>query len=82
MSDVNGYFQYTSNEPTRILDRWNATLNPNGNMPKVTKNDLAHNATNYSSFWLSDASFFKINNVNLRYLVPENICQKIMMKES
>ena len=27
------------------------------------------------------ASFFKINNVNLRYMVPENISQKLLMKE-
>ncbi len=80
MSDINGYMQYTSNEPVRILDRWDATLNPNGNMPKVTKNDQAHNATNTSSFWLSNASFFKINNLNLSYALPTNICEKIKMK--
>jgi hypothetical protein len=80
MSDINGYFQYTSNEPVRILNRWEATLNPNGNMPRVTKNDQAHNATNTASFWLCDGSFFKINNINLSYSVPDNICQKIKMK--
>jgi hypothetical protein len=80
MVDINGYFQYTSNDVTRVLDRWNATLNPNGNMPKVTKADLAHNATNTASFWLSDASFLKIANLNLRYAVPDKICQKLMMR--
>jgi hypothetical protein len=64
-SDINGYFQYTSNDVTRVLDRWEPTLNPNGNMPKVTKADLAGNAINTASFWLSGASFFKIGNVNL-----------------
>ena len=80
MVDINGYFQYTSNDVTRVLDRWNATLNPNGNMPKVTKADLAQNATHTASFWLSDASFLKISNVNLRYAVPNNICQKLRMR--
>lgn len=79
-SDTNGYFQFTSNEPIRTLDRWEATLNPNGNMPKVTKKDLAGNAVHTASFWLSDASFFKINNINVKYAVPDNICQKIRMK--
>jgi TonB-dependent starch-binding outer membrane protein SusC len=80
MSDANGYFQYTSNEPIRTMDRWEKTLNPNGNMPRVTKNDAAHNSQNTASFWLCDASFFKINNINLSYSVPDNICQKIKMK--
>jgi TonB-dependent starch-binding outer membrane protein SusC len=80
MVDINGYFQYTSNDVTRVLDRWEATVNPNGNMPKVTKADQAGNATHSSSFWLSDASFLKISNVNLRYAVPDNICQKMRMR--
>ncbi|MBK8884232.1 MAG: TonB-dependent receptor [Bacteroidales bacterium] len=80
MVDINGYFQYTSNDVTRVLDRWEPTLNPDGNMPKVTKADQAGNATHPSSFWLSDASFLKISNVNLRYDIPENICQKLRMK--
>jgi TonB-linked SusC/RagA family outer membrane protein len=80
MVDINGYFQYTSNDVTRVLDRWEATVNPNGNMPKVTKADQAGNATHTSSFWLSDASFLKISNVNLRYAIPDNICQKMRMR--
>lgn len=79
-TDINGYFQYTSNDVTRLLDRWEATKNPDGDMPKVTKADLAQNATNMSSFWLSDASFLKIANLNLRYAVPSSICQKVKMK--
>jgi TonB-linked SusC/RagA family outer membrane protein len=80
MVDINGYFQYTSNDVTRVLDRWHATKNPDGNMPKVTKADVAGNATHTASFWYSDASFLKISNVNLRYAVPDNICQKLRMK--
>ena len=81
MVDINGYFQYTSSDVTRVLDRWEATKNPDGNMPKVTKADQAGNATRTASFWLSDASFLKISNVNLRYAVPANICQKMRMRD-
>jgi len=81
MVDINGYFQYTSNDVVRVLDRWHETKNPDGNMPKITKADAAGNATRTSDFWLSDASFLKISNVNLRYLVPENICQKLRMRD-
>ncbi len=80
MVDINGYFQYTSNDVTRVLDRWEPTLNPDGNMPKVTKADAAGNSYHTSSFWLSDASYLKISNVNLRYAVPESICQKMKMR--
>jgi TonB-dependent starch-binding outer membrane protein SusC len=80
MVDINGYFQYTSNDVTRVLDRWEPTLNPNGNMPKVTKADQAGNATHTSSFWLSDASYLKISNVNLRYAVPDDFCRKLRMR--
>ena len=78
--NINGYFQYTSNDITRILDRWEATENPDGNMPKVTKGDLAGNASHISSFWLSNASFWKISNVNLRYQIPDQVLRKVNMK--
>jgi TonB-dependent starch-binding outer membrane protein SusC len=81
MVDINGYFQYTSNDVVRVLDRWHDTKNPDGNMPKVTKADVAGNATHTASFWLSDASFLKIANVNLRYAIPNNVCQKLKMKD-
>jgi TonB-linked SusC/RagA family outer membrane protein len=81
MVDINGYFQYTSNDVTRVLDRWEPTLNPDGNMPKVTKADAAGNSYHTSSFWLSDASYLKISNVNLRYAIPDNICQKMKMRD-
>ena len=50
MVDINGYFQYTSNDVTRVLDRWEPTLNPDGNMPKVTKADDAGNAYSHGKF--------------------------------
>jgi TonB-dependent starch-binding outer membrane protein SusC len=80
MVDINGYFQYTSNDVVRLLDRWEPTENPNGNMPKISKNDYAGNASQTSSFWLSDASYLKIRNINLEYELPANICKKLRMK--
>jgi TonB-linked SusC/RagA family outer membrane protein len=78
--DGQGYFMFTSNDNTRILDRWEGTKNPGGNMPKVTKDDRAGNSERVSSFWLSDASYFKISNINLKYAIPDNICQRLRMK--
>ena len=78
--DGQGYFMFTSNENTRVLDRWEATKNPNGNMPRVTKDDRAGNSERVSSFWLSDASYLKISNINLKYAIPDNLCQRLRMK--
>jgi hypothetical protein len=74
------YFFYPENNSTRILDRWDATKNPNGNLPRVTKEDVAGNIQDLSTFWLSDASFLRINNVNINYSLPESIYRKLNMK--
>jgi hypothetical protein len=75
------YFQYPENNSTRILGRWEATKNPNGNLPRVTKEDNANNINDMSSFWLSNASFLRINNVNINYSFPESLYSKLNMKK-
>jgi TonB-linked SusC/RagA family outer membrane protein len=75
------YFQYPENNDIRILDRWNATKNPNGNLPRVTKEDNAGNIRDLSTFWLSNASFLRINNVNINYSFPESIYRRLNMKK-
>ena len=73
-----GYFTGVSvNTTTRVLDRWQATKNPDGDMPRVTRSDPAANLTDMSSFWLSDASYLKVNNINLSYELPANLVKKI-----
>ena len=67
------------NENNIVLQRWNATANPNGNMPRLSRLD-ANNNHQFSDIWLSDASYLRINNVNIGYDLPDNICQKLSMK--
>ncbi|MEP7257929.1 MAG: SusC/RagA family TonB-linked outer membrane protein, partial [Flavitalea sp.] len=74
------YLQYPENNSTRILDRWHATKNPNGSLPRINKDDRAHNVDDLSSFWLSDASFLRINNLNLNYSFTELVYSKLKMK--
>jgi outer membrane receptor protein involved in Fe transport len=75
------YFESNpQNQDIRILDRWSATENPNGNMPRITKADPSKNIGDVSDFWLSSASFLRINNLNIKYEIPETICNKMMMK--
>jgi TonB-linked SusC/RagA family outer membrane protein len=76
------YFQGNpENNRDIIMGRWDAINNPDGNMPKVLTSDPAGNL-NFSEFWLTDASYLRINNVNLSYNIPENVCQKVLMKNA
>ena len=52
-----------------ITDRWHSTENPDGNMPRIQTSDPAGNFT-FSDFWLTDASYLRINNVTLSYDLP------------
>ncbi len=92
LSGVQGYDMYTQgltlsyfesnpqNQDTRILDRWHPTENPNGNMPRITKVDPGKNIGEISDFWVDDASFLRINNINIRYIIPASIANKLLMK--
>lgn len=74
------YFFYPQNNSTRILGRWHAVKNPDGNLPRVTKEDIAGNVRDFSSFWLSDASYLRINNINISYSFPESVFKMFRMK--
>ena len=50
------------NMTTRWLDRWSAD-NPNGSMPRLGNNFNER----YSSFWLDDASYLRLKNLELGY---------------
>ena len=50
------------NMTTRWLDRW-STDNPNGSMPRLGNNFNER----YSTFWLDDASYLRLKNIELGY---------------
>ena len=71
------YFQGNpENSSITVLNRWDATANPTGTLPRLTRSDLANNAA-FSDVWLSDASYLRINNVNLSYDLPKSIYDKV-----
>ena len=70
------------NTRTLALDRWHPTENPDGNMPKIQTSDKAGNFSNFSDFWLTDASYLRINNVSLLYNIPQLICDKVLLKNA
>ena len=72
------YFQGNpENSNAVILNRWDASSNPNGTLPRLTRSDPAGNLAEFSDIWLSDASYLRINNMNLSYDLPESICKKL-----
>lgn len=65
-------------EANYILDRYDATKNPNGKYPRVAVGDPGQNQQ-LSDFWLIDASYLSIRNLNLSYSFPKKLCNKLGM---
>lgn len=65
-------------EADYILDRYDAVKNPNGKYPRVAVGDPGQNQQ-LSDFWLIDASYLSIRNLNLSYSFPKKICNKLGM---
>ncbi|OFX62070.1 MAG: SusC/RagA family TonB-linked outer membrane protein [Bacteroidetes bacterium GWB2_41_8] len=62
-------------EADYILDRFHPTKNANGQYPRVSIDDKGQNGS-LSDFWLRDASYLSIRNVNLNYDLPSEIIKK------
>lgn len=73
------YQRWALNHDAMILDRWNPE-NPDGKMPRVDISDAGKNRR-LSDFWLRDASYLRIKNINLNYSFPESITDKLNMAE-
>lgn len=71
------YFtRWAMNHDRLILDRFHPVNNPDGQYPRVHQTNPGNNLM-MSDFWLRDASFLRINNVNLNYQVPESVTQRL-----
>ena len=74
------YFnQWAMNHDRRILDRFHQEQNPGGAWPRVDVSDQGKNRE-LSEFWLHDASFLRIRNINLNYTFPNALASTIGMK--
>ncbi len=83
LGSYNDIFHYWTgwamNHEASVLDRFHPTKNPDGKWPIVSIADTGHNR-DFSSFWLKDASFLRVKNVNLNYNFSNNICEKLKME--
>lgn len=58
---------------TDWLDRFDLIDNPTGNMPRMKGTQNNENST----FWLKDASYLRLKNIELGYNMPLEWCKKI-----
>ena len=63
----------TQNYSELMLDRWPVT----NNYPRLTT--VSQNNTQYSTFWVAGAAFFRLKNVELSYTFPAAASQKLAM---
>ena len=79
---IQGYFYYeiacpfsgVANLGSWWLDRWTPT-NPSNTMPRVTLDEYRTNV--HSSFYMEDASYLRLKNIELGYTINPKIISKI-----
>lgn len=76
-------FQDMAAYPQKIhLQRYNAETNPNPNAayPRLTYN-TDFNQSTFSTFWLEDASYLRLKNIQLGYTLPAKITRKAKIEK-
>lgn len=71
-----------SEKPSVIMeDRFNSVTNPNGSMPRALTTWVQNSPSSTpSDFWLQNASYLRLKNINIGYNLPESIVNKIGIK--
>jgi TonB-linked SusC/RagA family outer membrane protein len=59
-----------------FLKRFDAVDNPNGSWPRMTFDNSSNNDKE-SDFWLQNATYIRLKNIELGYTLPKNILNKI-----
>lgn len=71
-------FQDMAAYPQKVhLDRYNVVSNPNpdASYPRMTYN-TSFNQSTFSTYWLEDASYLRVKNIQIGYTLPEKIAKK------
>ncbi|MCY4779240.1 SusC/RagA family TonB-linked outer membrane protein [Sphingobacterium sp. UT-1RO-CII-1] len=75
---ISGYegwaFFLTQNARPMHIDNWTPE-NPNATYPRLSLQNTS-NDTQYSSYWLRSANYFKIQNVQVGYTFPQELVEK------
>lgn len=68
------------NEDARVLNRYHPTKNPAGTWPRLMKDNRGDNIAT-SDFWLADASYLRVKNINVGYALPNRLCTKLGLRQ-
>ena len=68
-----------ANKGAYVLDAWTET-NPSNSIPRVV-NGKSVNYDNFSDFFVEDASYLRIQNIQLGYTFPENLTRSIGIRK-
>ena len=63
---------------TKFLNAWDANTNPNSKLPAITTDDGGRTSAN-NDFWLQDASYLRLKNIQIGYTFPINITQRFFV---
>ena len=74
---LNYFTMWAMGHDVLLLDRYHPTKNPDGIWPRVDKADSGNNVNMLSDFWLRDASYLRISNLNLNWDMPASLVRKI-----
>lgn len=75
-------FTELANYPQKVhLDRWTwDNQNPNASYPRFTYGEN-YNQSNLSSFWIEDASYLRLKNLQVGYTVPKKLLEKLRIEK-
>ena len=74
---VMDYPTVSGNVTTAFLDRYSESANPNGNFPRLGNGDYNSQP---SSFWLKDASYLRLKNIELGYSFKQEWIRKAKLE--
>lgn len=71
---VNSYYWNRAEDKYSVLaqGRYHPANNPDGSYPRLTTTSGANNFV-YSSFWMKNASFFRLKNIELSYTLADKL---------
>jgi len=78
-NEMVGQLQGNTSKPTTMFrDAYDKDTNPNGNFPRPLSTWTQNDSGAYpSTFWIVDASYLRLKNIQLGYAIPSKTCQFI-----
>ncbi len=77
-SETIGTLEGPTAKPTTLFrDSWDAETNPNGKFPRPLSSWTQNASSQPSDFWVKDASYLRMKNIQLGYTIPKHITQKV-----